>query len=505
MKAFLVLFGVIATVQLSFAIFGEFEYGDKNSKYFKKEPPLRATKPLAAVDNVYEGWIKQRMDNFDPQNTESFYMRYLFNFENFQPGGPIFIFVGGEWTVSPGTLQYGHMYDMAKALNGLLIYTEHRYYGATTPTPDLTLENLRYLNIDQALADLAHFIVSIKKTFPGAEDSGVILVGCSYSATMVTWFMQKYPHLIKGAWALSGPLLAQVDFVEYYEVVSRAIHEVGGSNCSGIIRSAFEQMEALVEQGNAAELQRHFKLCKPLDLSNNLDVWSLFGDAAGTWAGLVQYYYRYDRDIENACEGLEAKYVNATSELDAYASWLMDRWRIGNNCYEHTYEAFLDRWSGTSWDDWIAQSEWRQWYYQTCAEYGWYQSSGSKEILFGNNFPVNISVQICSDLYKGFFTPTSIQGNVDRTNVIYGAKNPSVQNVYSTHGEYDPWAPMGLDDDASDPMVVYLPTESHCSDMSSIHSRDTVEMIASKNKIFELVQKWLGIPQQDWITLPPVA
>lgn len=91
MKAFLVLFGLIATVQLSFAVFSEFEFGDKNSKYFKKEPPLRPTKPVAAYDAVYDGWIKQRMDNFDPQNTESFYMRYLFNFEKFKPGGPIFI------------------------------------------------------------------------------------------------------------------------------------------------------------------------------------------------------------------------------------------------------------------------------------------------------------------------------------------------------------------------------------------------------------------------------
>ncbi|KAL7049814.1 hypothetical protein ACKWTF_003864 [Chironomus riparius] len=400
MKAFLVLFGLIATVQLSLAVFGEFKHGDKNSKYFKKEPPLRATKPVAAVDAVYEGWIKQRMDNFDPQNTESFYMRYLFNFENFQPDGPIFIFVGGEWTVSPGMIQFGHMYDMAQALNGLLIYTEHRYYGETRPTANLTLDELRYLNIDQALADLAHFIVTIKQTFPGAENSGVILVGCSYSGTMVTWFMQKYPHLIKGAWALSGPLLAQVDFVEYQEVVSRAIHQVGGENCSNTIRNAFEQMETLAEQGNATELQRLFKLCKPLDLNNDLDVWSLFGDVASTWSGLVQYYYRHDRDIENACEGLELHKTNTTTDLEAYAQWIMNRWRI-NTCYDHTYESFLESWSGTSWDDWIAQSEWRQWYYQTCAEYGWYQSSGSEEILFGSNFPVNISVQICSDLYNG--------------------------------------------------------------------------------------------------------
>lgn len=108
---------------------------------------------------------------------------------------------GGEWTISSGWLLTGHMHDMARDLNGTMYYTEHRYYGDSRPTPDLTIENLRFLNIDQALADLAHFIVTIKQSNPALRDSGVILVGGSYSATMVTWFLQKYPHLANGGWS----------------------------------------------------------------------------------------------------------------------------------------------------------------------------------------------------------------------------------------------------------------------------------------------------------------
>lgn len=296
-------------------------------------------------------------------------------------------------------LRFGHMYDMAKALNGLLFYTEHRFYGETRPTEDLSLENLRFLNIDQALADLAHFITFAKESFPGAQDSGVILVGCSYSATMVTWFQQKYPHLSNGAWALSGPLHAKVDFVEYMEVVSRAIHEVGGEKCSSRIKRAFEQLDYFVEQGNATELTRIFKLCSPLDLNNQIDIWSLFGDVGGAWSGYVQYYYRHDRDIEKPCEKLVE--IDAATDAEAYGQWVLNRWGIGENrCFDHKYESFIQSWGGTGWDDYVAYVQWRQWFYQTCAEYGWYQSSGSDDILFGSNFPVNISIQICNDLYK---------------------------------------------------------------------------------------------------------
>lgn len=297
-------------------------------------------------------------------------------------------------------LRGGHMYDMGRNLSALMIYTEHRYYGYTIPTDDLTMKNIQYLNVDQALADLAHFIQHMKENFPQIRNSGVILVGCSYSGTMVTWFMQKYPHLAQGAWSMSAPLNAQVDFVEYKEVVSHAVHEVGTETCSGKIRRAFQQLEALYESNQTTKINEMFQLCSPLDINNKLDVWNLFSDVAGPWSGVVQYYSVHDRDIEIACEQLLA--VQAETDIEAYAKWIMYRFRIPeDDCYDHTYEYFMYWFNGTSWDDWVARSEWRQWLYQTCSEYGWYQSSGSENILFGKMFPVDLSLQWCEDLYDG--------------------------------------------------------------------------------------------------------
>lgn len=76
---------------------------------------------------------------------------------------------------------------------------------------EFTAENLRFLNIDQALADLAYFIVEIKKQSRFA-DSKVILYGGSYAANMVMWFKKRYPHLVVGTVASSGPILAKVDY-----------------------------------------------------------------------------------------------------------------------------------------------------------------------------------------------------------------------------------------------------------------------------------------------------
>lgn len=58
----------------------------------------------------------------------------MVNDEYFQPGGPIFIYVGGEWDIHPSGISGGIFVDLAKEHNGILFYTEHRYYGESKPT-----------------------------------------------------------------------------------------------------------------------------------------------------------------------------------------------------------------------------------------------------------------------------------------------------------------------------------------------------------------------------------
>jgi Serine carboxypeptidase S28 len=67
-------------------------------------------------------------------STISYSQRYYANDEFYQDGGPIFIFVGGEWAISPGWATNGHMVDMAREMNGYVFYTEHRFYGQSKPT-----------------------------------------------------------------------------------------------------------------------------------------------------------------------------------------------------------------------------------------------------------------------------------------------------------------------------------------------------------------------------------
>lgn len=130
------------------------------NKLLHRGPPIPEAKTPRMPVLEY---IEQRVDNFDPNNDATYQMvisiwislvgndgkinawdfypqRYYRNDEFFNAtrGGPIFIFVGGEWVISPESLRGGHMFDMAQELGGQMFYTEHRYYGQSFPTPYVT-------------------------------------------------------------------------------------------------------------------------------------------------------------------------------------------------------------------------------------------------------------------------------------------------------------------------------------------------------------------------------
>ncbi|KAJ2950872.1 hypothetical protein O0L34_g5232 [Tuta absoluta] len=128
-------------------------------------------------------WIVQRLDHFHDQETRTWNMRYFEHLEYFQQNGPIFIFIGGEGSV------YGEMFrgslldEFAKETHGAIFTSEHRYYGLSMPLDKSVTENLKYLSSEQALADIAHLIKSIKSQ-PRFERSKVVAVGGSYAGNL---------------------------------------------------------------------------------------------------------------------------------------------------------------------------------------------------------------------------------------------------------------------------------------------------------------------------------
>lgn len=41
----------------------------------------------------------------------------------------------------------------------------------------------------------------------------------------------------------------------------------------------------------------------------------------------------------------------------------------------------------------------RPWYYQTCSEFGWYQTTDSEAQPFGSKSPVEFYLKLCQDIF----------------------------------------------------------------------------------------------------------
>lgn len=86
----------------------------------------------------------------------------------------------------------------------------------------------------------------------------------------------------------------------------------------------------------------------------------------------------------------------------------------------------------------------RQWIYQTCTEFGFFQTSTARPKLFSETFPVDFFVQQCTDIFGPRYGIHLLERSVARTNTFYGAKDIEVSNVVFVHGYIDPWHALGI-------------------------------------------------------------
>ncbi|XP_075145718.1 putative serine protease K12H4.7 [Haematobia irritans] len=424
-------------------------------------------------------WITQKLDHFDESETRTWQMRYMVNDEYFEEGGPMFIYLGGEWEISPGSISAGIFVDLAKEHKGILFYTEHRYYGQSRPTADIQVDNLKYLHVKQALADVAHFIREKRATNPALANSKVIMSGGSYSATMVVWFKKLYPELLTGGWASSAPILAKVNFLEYKEVVGRALKELGSQQCYNRVQNGIAELEAMFANKRSAEAKAMLKLCNSFDHNNDLDLWSLFGTYSNIFSSIVQY--QSEGDVPYYCDYI----MSFDDDLTAMATFWLFAFGYPKGCVDVTYKSTLAYYL----DSTYVEGASRPWYFQTCNEYGWYQSSSSPNQPFGSKFPHTLYTTLCADIFGQKYSNEHIHNLVDETNESFGGMNPQVENVYMTHGGLDPWHPMGHGEEEG---ASVIPQASHCADFGSISNADSPEMRASKERLVELVRQWLA-------------
>ncbi|XP_049882647.1 putative serine protease K12H4.7 [Pectinophora gossypiella] len=436
----------------------------------------------ASVDTK---WIEQPLDHFDAKENRPWKMRYFENLEFWKPNGTIYLFIGGEGEAHPYFLTLGTLYELANETNGAMFGSEHRYYGKSMPLDNTVTENLKYLSSRQALADLAYLLETIRSSpkFKKSTSSKVVVIGGSYPGNLAAWMRLLYPNLVDAAIASSAPVLAKKDFFEYLETVSDDYEQQGLDGCHDKISEIFKRYEKLFssEQG-IKQLKEEEKICQDNDMTRLENKQLFFMDKTSEFMGRAQY--GNPDYIKKHC----AKIMNSSRIATSKMSFEDEPnfWREEIDCYDYDFYNMIDEMKEI---DWILS-----WIYQTCTEFGYYQSTNSDNHPFTRNIPAELYYKMCTGLFGPEFEEQRIDEGIDYTNKLYGGLSPNVTNVVFVNGDMDPWSRLGILEDVSyDAPAKVIPRASHCRDLFSNRKGDPEELVEARSYIKYLIKKWLRL------------
>lgn len=473
---------ILACIPAANALFGR-----TNDKYGMLRPPTGLKS-----SNAPDQWFTQILDHYNPQDTRKWQQRYYVNdryFNASNPNAPVFIFIGAEGELRSGWVENGIMADYGKPMGALLVALEHRYYGASQPFPALTLEALRFLTSDQALADLANFILS----YPVPRSHPWIAYGGSYSGSLAAWARLRYPTLIKGALASSAPVDPKVNFTEYYQVAKNALHYYGGDECIANFKNATDTVNVLLQTAaGRAKLSQKLNLCRAIDMSHKgLDVDNFWASLTDTFAGVVQYNKDgASRSVRTVCDRLAQR---PGYQFDTWVTIMNEL--FGGECLNWEYKEMVKYLQNLD----PRGSGMRQWIYQTCTQFGFYQTLDSDQ-PFGprGSMPLSLFTQLCQDAYSKSFTSEYVHAACRQSEVTYGSIDIQSSNIVFTNGNIDPWHALSVLDVKStqNPTMssVMSNSTSHCAILYAPSSIDPPSIIQAREEVRKVIQTFVDAP-----------
>lgn len=418
--------------------------------------------------SVKEYTYNQTLDYKSWLNRSTFRQRYFVNSE-FVTGdpatAPVLYFLCGEAECSANAATRSLSYQ-AQRLGAHVVSVEHRYYGKSLPFQMLTTENLKYLSTDYALRDALnvqkHIIFVHKLTGPW------VVAGGSYAGSLAAYYRQRYPQHVKGALSSSGPVMAKENFEEYDQHVSQVV----GPECGAQMKKVVAQIEA--ELSNPEKLLEIKKSFKGELLTDDVDFLYLIADMG---ALAVQYGYR-----DRFC-----KELNQADPILGYAKFTREIFR------EWQMDALSMSAAGAMEPDSTkTDSGMRQWFYQSCTEYGYWQNAYHEEAVSVRSARINKEYHhnICKRLFG-----IDQAGNEAFVNQKYYEPllNESTSHILFTNGSRDPWMKLSItpeNNNAVNPntQAHIIPEASHCDDLRNL---TTPEILKAKQLFTDQIKEWI--------------
>jgi len=345
------------------------------------------------------------------------------------------------------------------------------------------------LNTEQALGDIAYFINKINEEYSLRSTNQWVTWGGSYPGMVAALARYRFPHLITAAVSSSAPLQAQVDMEGYNNVVasSMAAASVGGSQaCLDTIieghRVIGQQLETADGRRN---LEKTFNFCIPGTLEDPLNREQFAGD------GVVYLPVQSNDpactapycDINSICQLLTNETLgDSVARLAALSS------AQSAACTVVSYSAMTQFWSNSTNPD-------RTWLYQTCTEWGFYQTcnTGSSCPYTQGLHTVKVDLDLCAAAFD--ISPTEVNRQIQQAINTYGGSDLQATKIMYVNAEIDPWHANSVSippvSEQESP-VYWVNGASHHFWTHPILSTDSEEVNKARQAIWIQVDAWLA-------------
>uniref|UniRef100_A0A672NEF7 Putative serine protease K12H4.7 n=1 Tax=Sinocyclocheilus grahami TaxID=75366 RepID=A0A672NEF7_SINGR len=407
-------------------------------------------------------WFIQRLDHFNGAEARVWKQRYFVNDTFYRPGGPVFLMIGGEGPANPAWMQYGTWLLYAQKLGALCLLLEHRFYGKSHPR-DPPKERKKERKKER---------VSLTRPFRFMN---------------TRWCYKPWSRLNQER---------NLHRSKYLEVVWRSL-AAENPECPLVVKKASDTLvERLNDPKTYDNITKDFRLCSKLQIQSKMDSAYLLESLAGNFMDVVQY-----NEDNRAFEGVVGTNITikvlCSVMLDSSLGEPYDRYaavaRLMQNtfsqaCINTQYKSYIQDMSNTSWSGPEAGGG-RQWVYQTCTEFGFYQSTDSPNQPF-SGFPLHYHLQQCADIYN---LSTSLDDAIQQTNEEYGGYDIRTTRIVFPNGSIDPWHALGVTRDiTSDLLAVFIKGTAHCANMYPARAEDLPQLSLARDHIFIMLQKWLA-------------
>ena len=550
-------------------------HADAASPHVDAAPPSAPPAPLPA-----ERWVVQPLDHFDRLETRTWNQRYFANDAHWKTrrasGGDetpsdetssdaslVFLCVGGEGpafdptVVTAGGPHCALAVEMAASRGALILALEHRFYGPSQPTGDLTVASLRHLSSAQALADAARFVSHAAREFRVPRDARWVAFGGSYPGMLASWLRLKYPHLVHAAVASSAPVQAAFAMPGYDRVVGESLAEtdVGGSlACARAVRAAFRALsDELRTREGRRRVEARFHVCDASFEASEGSTGGPLDDATNRLEFLAALSEAFPAqsndpacdapacDISRVCdimtgegtgEGTETN-ARPSSESDRDDSGTPDRDDSGTphtpsknalgdspsppasnaslhlarlttvvraafegSCVDADHAAGVAALNATSVSASFPDYD-RSWFWQTCAEFGFYQTCEDATCPFlapGFEMDADFFAETCRAVFGGMDPATVVRPSAAMSNERYGGWAPGTTRVLYPSGSVDPWRANSLTEDREfshewAPTMTVRGASHHAWTHPSAPT-DQPSVVAARVAIARVVDRW---------------